>query len=198
MPPPRTLTPTAQAILGFLSFQPRSGYEIRSAAQRSAGLIWGVNDGQLYPQLHELHERGLIEPAGAPEGPKSRQRWRLTDAGRLALQDWLREPASTTVLRDEGLMKLLFVDQVGLGVARELLEQRRLGLVALQQALQAIVPGAERGGPDTKTGLIGPGLVHSFGLDFLGMSIAWCDQALRRITPKDQAETHPSRERTSS
>src|SRR3954452_11186377 len=94
----RGLTPTGRAILGFLSFQPRSGYEIRAAARRSAGLVWGINDGQLYPQLHELHERGLIEPPGEPEGPKSRQRWRLTDAGRAALHAWLREEPTTTTL----------------------------------------------------------------------------------------------------
>ena len=74
MSPSRALTPTARAILGFPSFRPRSGDEIRAAAQRSAGLIWGVNDGQLYPQLPGLDERGLIEPAGEPEGPTSRQR----------------------------------------------------------------------------------------------------------------------------
>ena len=189
MAPTPALAPTARAILGFLSLQPRSGYEIRAAARRSAGLVWGVNDGQLYPQLHDLHERGLIEPAGDPEGPKSRQRWRLTDAGRSALHDWLRERPATTVLRDEGLMKLLFVDQVGLDVARELIEQRQVGLVALQQALRAIVPGAERGRPDTETGLVGPGLVRSFGLDFVAMSIAWCDRALAQI---DQADTDSS------
>jgi DNA-binding PadR family transcriptional regulator len=183
------LAPTARAILGSLSLQPRSGYEIRAAARRSAGLAWGVNDGQLYPQLPKLHERALIEPAGDPEGPKSRQRWRLTDVGRSALHDWLRERPATAVLRDEGLMKLLFVDQVGLDVARELIEQRWLGLVALQQALQATVPGAERGRPDTETGLVGPGLVRSFGLDFMAMSIAWCDRALARI---DQAEANSS------
>jgi PadR family transcriptional regulator AphA len=183
MPPPRPLTPTARAILGFLSLQPRSGYEIRAAAQRSAGLIWGVNDGQLYPQLHDLNERGLIEPAGEPEGPKSRQRWRLTDDGRSALHEWLRAPAATTVLRDEGLMKLLFVDQVGFDVARELLQQRRLGLVGLQEALLALVPGAGRGRPDAETGLVGPGLVQAFGLDFVAVSIAWCDRALLQLSP---------------
>jgi DNA-binding PadR family transcriptional regulator len=148
-----------------------------------------VNDGQLYPQLHDLRRRGLIEPAGGPEGPKSRQRWQLTEGGRAALHAWLREPPATTVLRDEGLIKLLFVDQVGLNVAREVLQQRRNGLVALQQALQAVVPGAERGHPDTETGLVGPGLVRSFGLDFVAMSIAWCDRALLHI---DQAKTDSS------
>ena len=82
-------------------------------------------------------------------------------------------------------MKLLFVDQVGLGVARELLEQRRLGLVGLQQALQALVPGAGRGRPDAETGLVGPGLVQTFGLDFVAMSIAWCDQALLQLDQRD-------------
>ncbi len=184
----QTLTPTARAILGFLSLQARSGYEIRAAARRSAGLVWGINDGQLYPQLHDLHERGLIEPAGA-EGPKARQRWQLTDAGHSALNDWLREPSSTSVLRDEALTKLLFVDQVGPDVARELLEQRRLHLVELRQLLEAVVPGAERGRPDSESGLVGPGLVHAFGLDFVAMSVAWCDRALERV---DQAFARPA------
>ncbi len=191
----RALTPTAQAILGFLSLRSRSGYEIRQAAQRTAGLVWGVSDGQLYPQLHDLHARGLIEPDGAPEGPKSRQRWRLTDAGREALQAWLREPAATPVLRDEGLLKLLFVDQVGSGVARELLDQRRSALVALQDSLLTLVPGTERGGPDTETGLSGPTLVQSFGLDFVAMSIAWCDRVLADLgatTERAGSSTQPT------
>lgn len=189
MPETPALTPTARAVLGFLSFRPRSGYEIRAAARRSAGLVWGVNDGQLYPQLHDLHARGLVEPAGAPEGPKSRQRWQLTEAGREALHTWLREPPAAAVLRDEGLTKLLFIDQIGLDAAIGLLTQRRARLVALQQALEAVVPGAHRGGPDTETGLVGPGLVRSFGLDFVAMSIAWCDRALAQI---DQTETNSS------
>jgi hypothetical protein len=87
---------------------------------------------------------------------------------------------------------LLFVDQVGPDVARQLVRQRRLDLVGLQQALESLVPGAERGGPDTETGLAGPGLVREFGLDFVAMSIAWCDRALARI---DQADPHPAGDR---
>ena len=48
--------PTAGPVLGYLSLQERSGYQIRQAAKRN--LAWKVSDGQLYPQLANLHDAG--------------------------------------------------------------------------------------------------------------------------------------------
>src|SRR5690348_8647257 len=86
-PPDDGLTPTARSILGYLSFQERSGYEIRQATRRNPA--WKISDGQLYPQLTKLHAGGLIEPAGPPDQVHARQRWRLTPAGFRALRAWV-------------------------------------------------------------------------------------------------------------
>jgi DNA-binding PadR family transcriptional regulator len=193
-----SLTPTAKAILGFLSLQPRSGYEIRSASRRSARMFWGVNDGQLYPQLHALHDQGLIVPLDEPgDGGPPRQRWRLTAAGREALGTWLAEPPTPAVLRDEALLKVMFADQFGTDALRTVITARRAELLALQEEIQHIQPGSNRPVPDSESGLIGPGLVHSFGLEFVAMSISWCDQALHAIGAAAETGSSPSPHRSS-
>ena len=118
-------TPTGYTILGFLALQPRSGYEIREAAQRSVRLFWGISEGQLYPQLHHLHDSGLIEPLGDPTGPRSSQQWRVTDTGRQTLHEWLAAPSAPIQIRDENLVKLMFSDQLGSEATLALLEERR-------------------------------------------------------------------------
>src|SRR3954454_45757 len=95
----RNLTPTAWSILGFLSLQDRNGYEIRQAARRSVEQLWGVSDGQLYPQLRHLNDLDLIGPRGPGSGAAAA--WRLTGEGRAAVREWLQAPSAPTRARDE-------------------------------------------------------------------------------------------------
>jgi PadR family transcriptional regulator, regulatory protein AphA len=172
------LSPTGRSILGYLSFQERSGYDIRQAASRN--LVWGVSDGQLYPQLRELHANGLIEPSGPPNTVRARQRWRLTDRGRAALRAWVQADIDQLQMRDENLAKLLFADQFGADAMIELLRRRREIFVELKE-LKQIAPGAHRTPSDEAEGRLGPGLVHGYGLDFADFNIDWCDRAIAAV-----------------
>ena len=175
------LSPTGWTILGFLSLQERSGYEIREVAKRTVGLVWGISDGQLYPQLQELHQSGLIEPVGTPEGPRSRQVWRLTGDGGAALHGWLRAPSAPLQMRDENLVKILFADQLGTGALLDLLEERRRNYSAAREALRAIVPRARRDNHGHDETVFGPGLVHLYGLTFVDAVVGWCDRAITSV-----------------
>lgn len=178
------LTPTARSILGYLSLQERSGYEIRQAAKRN--LAWKISDGQLYPQLANLHAAGLIEPAGPADQVHARQRWRLTQAGRRALEEWVLSEADQLVIRDENLTKLLFADQFGPDAVLALLRRRRAEFTELRQRLLAITPGASRQPADEEAGRLGPGLAHSYGLDFAVLNIDWCDRAIAAVVKQHQ------------
>ena len=98
---PPALTPTAWAILGYLSLKSQSGYEILRAARESIAEFWGVSPGQLYPQLQNLAELGFIQAQGAAEGPRAKQQWSLTGASRQALQQWFAAPSEPLKIRDE-------------------------------------------------------------------------------------------------
>ena len=51
---------TTHAILGFLTWGPMSGYEIRKRVEESIGNFWSVSFGQIYPELRRLEAEGLF------------------------------------------------------------------------------------------------------------------------------------------
>lgn len=94
--------------------------------------------------------------------------------------------ADQLVVRDENLAKLLFADQFGPEVVLALLRRRRAEFAELRQSLQAIVPGRSRTVPDEEAGRLGPGLAHSYGLDFAAFNIDWCDRAIAAVIKRHQ------------
>jgi DNA-binding PadR family transcriptional regulator len=82
------------AILGMLSAQPRSGYDVRRAFLTSLR-YYSDSPGTIYPALRRLEARGWIEPAPVSEGGgenRSRRPFTLTPAGRQELVAWLEAP----------------------------------------------------------------------------------------------------------
>src|SRR5947208_13725278 len=76
-------------MLGLLSFRPRSGYEIKTAVDRSTRFFWAASYGQISPELKRLEAAGLIEGEDVPTGDRARRVYALTDAGRDELEAWL-------------------------------------------------------------------------------------------------------------
>ncbi|MFF7995354.1 PadR family transcriptional regulator [Kitasatospora xanthocidica] len=81
------------AILGFLYDRPLHGYELRRHLSALSGHVQPISDGTLYPAIKRLETAGLLvrrtEP-GSAAAP--RHTLHLTEAGRAALLDRLREP----------------------------------------------------------------------------------------------------------
>jgi DNA-binding PadR family transcriptional regulator len=173
------LTPTARTILGFLSLHPRSGYEIREAAKRAVSFFWGISDGQLYPQLKVLSGKGLIEPDGpdGDAGPRARQVWKLTPAGRDELLTWLHAPSAPLQIRDENLVKILFAAQLDRAEAVRLIEERRAVMTRFRDHLGAVVPAATWTDAERAAANPTPALIRDYGFGFAQTIIDWCEQA---------------------
>ncbi|HEX4703405.1 MAG TPA: PadR family transcriptional regulator [Pseudonocardiaceae bacterium] len=183
------LTPTAWTILGFLSFCPRNGYQLRQAVQRSVGHFWGVSYGQLYPQLKNLSDTGLIEAVGDTDAPGRQQVWRLTEAGGAALRTWLAAPAEPAQRRDEGLVKLLFSDHAGVDVTRLLIAQRRDEVLTRRTRAEQTVPGAHWP-PDAERNpedLLAARLVRAHTIAVADAELAWCDAAEAIVDEHEEA-----------
>ena len=109
-----SLTPTARVILGMLALGARTGYDIKRAIDLSTRFFWGASYGQIYPELHRLEERGLVEATSDPKGGRRRTSYSLTSAGEAALRGWLRDDSSFLFeTRDEATLKLFFGDLLG-------------------------------------------------------------------------------------
>ena len=89
-------------------------------------------------------------------------------------------------MRDENLVKLMFADQIGSEGILDLLRERKARFVTAREFLAAIVPGARREQADEDAGLLGPGLVHLYGLELVDTVIDWCDRSIRSIIEKRQ------------
>jgi len=134
------LTPTAYVILGMVSREPRSGYEIKAAVDNSTRFFWAASYGQIYPELKRLSEAGLVEGSDAPRGERKRNVYAITAAGKAKLVEWLRQPPETTEMREEGLLKLFFSELLAPEEAAETLRAMREYRLGLVQRLREMEP----------------------------------------------------------
>ena len=80
---------------------------------QSVGYFWEFPHSQLYAEPARLTKLGLLEEKQELTG-RRRRVYSITQAGRQALEDWLREPTSEAPqIRDIGLLKLFFHDSLG-------------------------------------------------------------------------------------
>ncbi len=70
------LSATAYVILGMVSREPRSGYEIKALVDDTTRFFWAASYGQIYPELKRLSEAGLVEGIDAPAGGAQADRLR--------------------------------------------------------------------------------------------------------------------------
>jgi DNA-binding PadR family transcriptional regulator len=131
-------------VLALLSDAPAHGYEIkRGLEERFGAVIKPLNAGQVYVTLQRLTRDELVEDdAVAQDGRPDKRVYRLTDAGRRALEEWLGVASAPTRLRDDFFMKLVFAREIGLADPAELIaRQRALYLGALRDLENVLADG---------------------------------------------------------
>lgn len=129
---------TAFAILGLLSHEDMTGYDIKKRVEASLAFFWSVGFGQIYPALAQLEEQGFVTKRLdlGGRGPK-RIVYSITEAGRGGLRRWLAEPAEKEEVRYEILLKLFFASQTppteSIGVIESFRDRNAAGLETLRQ-----------------------------------------------------------------
>ena len=82
------------AILGFLSWKPFTGYELKKVFADSLSFHWSGNSNQIYGSLIDLHKDGAVSiDVQQQEKYPARKVYTITGEGQAELHDWLlREP----------------------------------------------------------------------------------------------------------
>jgi DNA-binding PadR family transcriptional regulator len=97
------------AILGFLSFAPFSGYDLKKAFDRSVQHFWPANQSQIYRTLAELTEAGLVEKEIIEREERLDMKiYNITPAGRAELHQWLSTPLPEQDEREPFLIQVYF------------------------------------------------------------------------------------------
>jgi DNA-binding PadR family transcriptional regulator len=101
------------AILGFLSFAPLTGYDLKKAFDRSVRHFWPANQSQIYRTLAQLDEEGLVEKEVIEREERlDLKRYSITSAGRAELHRWLSTPLPEQDNREPFLIQINFGGQL--------------------------------------------------------------------------------------
>ena len=80
-------------ILGYLSWQPMSGYDVKKIIAHSEILPWSANNNQVYRALVQMHNDGWVEKTVETQtGAPNRHIYTITPAGQDALRAWAGSP----------------------------------------------------------------------------------------------------------
>lgn len=100
-------------ILGLLSHEDLTGYEIKKRMDTALKYFWGASYGSIYPALSDLVMRGLATKKEYIENNRKKLIYTITNAGRDYLKKWLALPVEKDELRYETLLKLFFGNELG-------------------------------------------------------------------------------------
>ena len=120
---PVRLTQTEHAVLatlGHLGPREASGYDVKKFVDRALGYVWAPSKTHLYVVLGRLVEAGLATRRDVTQKARpNKQLYRITDAGRAAVREWLdRADPETDPDRSIFMLKFFFGSQADPGSLR--------------------------------------------------------------------------------
>lgn len=162
-------------ILGLLSQQPRSGYDIKRLLKRLAWLIDGPSFGNIYSTLHALLKEGLVSVEVVPHHNKpSRKVYSITEMGRRAWNEWADQPVAPATSLKAFLMRLSLAGSFSSECLIAHLRQRQARVAAHYAALTEI-PERPAESPEIQH------LMLDYGLALAAAELAWLDSTLDRL-----------------
>jgi DNA-binding PadR family transcriptional regulator len=175
-------------VLGLLTQQPMSGYDIKNSLKGLSWLIGSPSGGSLYPVLGSLRQEGLVSVEIVPGLDRPpRKIYSATETGRQALRDWIERPIAADAHLRAFVMRLLLADSHSHARLGAYLRQRRAQVASHQASL---VGGLET--PDAGLNL-GQKLALDYGLALATAELAWLDTTLdrqrRQSLPKEDQES---------
>ena len=171
---------TRFAVLGMLTIQPMSGYDIRKTVEASIVHFWNESYGQIYPMLKQLARDGLIAPRTGGDASRNRQEYVITAKGRAALEAWLSAAPGRQLVRNELLLKLFFAGNAPLECSLRHVEKFRAAEAAELQhfrRMERALVLEHSTHPSLPYWLI----TLRFGISHCAAGIRWAEDTLREL-----------------
>lgn len=176
---------TKYVILGLLSEQDLTGYEIKKIVDIRFSFFWNESYGQIYPELKKMMAEGLITMHSMPDaGKRKKIGYSITENGKKALVAWLTGPTEKESVRFELLLKMYFSNMVDAKVMQRQVfdfltahEQQLAVLNMVQTELQVIAE--EHSNHQDILRII------DFGQKVYTAYIEWCRETIKYLEKRD-------------
>lgn len=163
-------------ILGLLSHEDLTGYEIKKRIDTTLKFFWSASFGSIYPTLKELVENGFAIKSDTAQNDRNKIRYSITEQGRQHLKDWLKTPVEKDELRYETLLKLFFADSADGKTAIRHIENFEAKIQAGLPYLESAVSNLESINDGDRAHLYYL-LTARFGVKVYQAYLEWCDEA---------------------
>ena len=110
-------------ILGLLSHEDLSGYDIKKRIDSMISFFWKGSFGNIYPALKDMEEAGLVNRISESDSGREKIIYKITDKGSESLKDWLKDEQAVNEIRYETLLKLFFGGALDKAVSLANIEQ---------------------------------------------------------------------------
>lgn len=101
------------AILGLLSWQPFTGYDLKKVIADSETFYWSGNSNQIYKMLIQLHKEELVtSEVQHQDNAPSKKIYKITEKGKSELRQWILSIPEAPVLKNTFLIQLAWADQL--------------------------------------------------------------------------------------
>jgi PadR family transcriptional regulator AphA len=171
-------------ILGLLTHQPMSGYDIKRFLRGLGWLVGSPSFGVIYPALHTLLKDGLVSvEVSSYENKPPRKVYTITEAGERALREWINRPGVSNASSRAFTMRLILADHLSDDRLIAHLQQRRTQVAEHHTALERA-----NGELDEEADL-GQRLALEYGIAVASAELAWLDGILEQLSAQRTLET---------
>jgi DNA-binding PadR family transcriptional regulator len=165
------------AILGLLTIQPMTGYDLKHLAFDATIVhFWRADQAQIYRTLDSMESEGLLTSEFHLQAERPSKRvYTITDAGRAELLDWLRQRQSPPVYREPFLVQVFFA---GLLTDAEILAHIQTHIEAHRENLKQLhsINIPEEHLEDKERDKVFWGMTLELGVAFEHTYLAWLEK----------------------
>jgi PadR family transcriptional regulator AphA len=173
------------ALLTLLAREPLSGYDLAQRMKRPLGFFWQAQHSQIYPELANLEERGLVfHHVIVQEDRPQKKLYTITEAGRSALKTWVTQPPPPPLERNELLLKtyaIWLADQAQVLDLFRTQEQVHAERLALYEQIQANIEQKSGGRPHPTEPLFGDYATVRKGVAYEREYVMWCRWMIEQL-----------------
>jgi PadR family transcriptional regulator, regulatory protein AphA len=187
-----------EVLLGLLTIEPMSGYDLGLTIRGSVGHFWNESYGQIYPNLKKLANDGFVScKTERQKGKPDRRIYSITEKGRKRLTNWLAVPPQPEIPRNEMLLKVFFGEQIPtqvlIGYVERMAKARRALLELLEQVEREEIDKNQRypGAPYWR-------MAAHYGQMEMRAHLRWANETLAELTKiarKQQSHAKTRQER---
>ncbi len=177
--------PLSHAILGFLDYQPMTGYDLKKYFDQSVAHFWSATQSHIYKALESLEEEGLVESKLIPqEGRPNRKEYHITKAGRAELRRWVVTPLPLSPTREAWLIQIFFSHTSSNEEIIALLQARAESISKTLEAFHSQIPASvEENAAQHGTSRMSQlwQLTADYGAAYYESELAWIEKTIKKI-----------------